>query len=155
MPADATPGNARTRRKSSSKKVVCCEGFPYLVEESENDMVRTLWESRPGSTFRNRDKLRIINPAPISNTSDNATSETTSTPRVRLPPESASVRPKPCFNESFRFALLARTAGTNPATTPLNIETARVNASTQPSTWEALSQESDNQLHSVVRKNES
>ena len=78
--------------------------------------------------------MRIINPAPISSTRESATSEITSTLRVRLPPESASVRPKPCFNESFRFALLARIAGSKPAMTPVKTETARVNASTQPST---------------------
>ena len=115
---------------------------------------------QPGSTLRNRDRLRIINPAPISSTSDSATSETTSTLRVRLPPESASVRPKPCFNESFRFVLLARTAGTKPAARPVSRRD-RKSECQHPAIHgdvrrarEALSQESNDQLHSEMRKDE-
>ena len=58
-------------------------------------MVTTWSGSKPGLTARSIHKLRINRPAPISSINESATSPTTSTLRVRLPPESEAVRPEP------------------------------------------------------------
>ena len=77
--------------------------------------------------------MRIINAAPTSNTSDRATSVTTSTARVRLPPDGASSRPIPCFSASFGSDFDIRHAGATPARVPLTSAVAKAKARTVPS----------------------
>src|SRR3981081_3235576 len=60
-------------------------------------MVSTWRGSKPGLTLRSSHKLRTMRPAPINRTSERATSETTSSPRVLLPLESELPRLWPCF----------------------------------------------------------
>src|SRR5258708_12816220 len=54
-------------------------------------------------------------------------------PRVRVPPESEDVRPSPCFSDSLTSFLDERKADNNPTAIPVNKETPRANANTQPS----------------------
>ncbi len=73
--------------------------------------------------------MRTISPAPISSTSESATSETTSTLRV-LPPLASELPRLPCFSASFTSVRVKRSEGIKPASTPVKIETTRVNTKT-------------------------
>ena len=68
--------------------------------------VRTLRWSKPGSMVCSFQRLRIMSPAPISNTTESATSMTTRAERVLLLPRSASVRPRPCFRAIIACGML-------------------------------------------------
>src|SRR6185312_16556750 len=123
--AVSTPGSARIRARAWFQKLISSVADLYLVRGIGREKVSTLRASNPGFVLRRFHRLRIISPAPASRTSDNATSQTTSTDRVRFPPESPA-RPSPCFKVSFTFALLSFHDGTITATIPVTSEIASV-----------------------------
>ena len=75
--------------------------------------VTTLRASNPGSTRWIEAKLRTINPAPTSSTSDSATSSTTSALRSLLPRTPPVSLPR-SRSASIRLPLTARNAGASP-----------------------------------------
>ncbi len=72
-----------------------------------------------------------MTPAPMRRTSDSDTSQTISSLRVRSP-TAASLRP-PSLRAPFRSVLLARSAGTAPARTPVTSEAPSTNSTTRKS----------------------
>src|ERR1041385_1577523 len=83
---------------------------------------------KPGLDFRSAAKLRMNNPALISNISDKAISDTTSRFRRRCEPD-PPCRP-PSFKASLTFGLDTCQAGARPNTRPLNKDRPRVKPST-------------------------
>ena len=73
-----------------------------------------------------------MTPAPISRTTDSATSQMMSSRRVRRPTEPASLRP-PSFSASFRSVRPARIAGIAPARMAVRIDAAATNSRTRAS----------------------
>ena len=57
-----------------SKKAVRCGAVAYRLAGSVTRIVSTLRGSNPASTCRRATRLRTITPAPVSRTTDNATS---------------------------------------------------------------------------------
>ncbi len=91
--------------------------------------VKTLFESKPGSTFCSSIKLRTSRPAPINNITATALSNTTSKLRVRFRNVPSAPR-APSFNESMRSTFNERAAGARPNKTPVTIEIRSVKPST-------------------------
>ena len=92
----------------SKKRCVSRAGPVARLRQRRRCIVSTLLGSNPASTWRSAVRLRSITPAPISSTSDSATSQTISTRRVRTP-TAPSLRP-PSFSASFRSVRPAREA---------------------------------------------
>src|SRR5258708_6983081 len=102
-PADSTPGKARVRCKTSWKKLTCPEGVVNLSPGSATCIVSTFAESKPGFTLRSSHNVRTISPAPISSTSERATSVTTSRLRVFPPAGTRPASPPPRFKSLFHI----------------------------------------------------
>ena len=128
-PAASTPGSAATSVKKRSRKAARWPSAPYLACGSDRRMVTVRDESKPGSCFRTRTKLRTSSPAPTSNTSASATSTTTNTARVRFPRAADPLLP-PSLRESVRLVPDAVSAGTTPKIKPQTTDAPNVNAST-------------------------
>ena len=112
----ATPGSARTRSSTRSKKLICCSGVANLVPRHRD--AHGLRHFAPRSRDRRNGDcpgVRIISPAATSRTSDKATSHTTSALRVVEPPEAESVRPSLASATSPTFCRERRIAGSRPA----------------------------------------
>ena len=108
--ADAAPAPSSIERR-------VCAGFGYRVPGSLTSIVSTLCGSKPASTLRRASRLRSITAAPISSTTESATSQTISRRRVRTP-TAPSLRP-PSFSASLRSVRPARSAGSAPARMPV------------------------------------
>ena len=134
MLAACTPGTARNRSVVSAKPLRTACGVPWTAGEPATPKVSTCAGSKPGSTCHRRDIVRIISPADAVSTSASATSTTT---RMRCG-RPCPVLPRPAsFSVSFRSARALWNAGAMPNSRLATIETAAVNASTEPSrpTW--------------------
>src|SRR5438034_1887482 len=82
---DLTPGMLSRRRLTSVKKADLFARSLYFDCGKNTRIVRRLLLRNPGSTLRRRRKLLIKRPAPISRTSEIATSATIRPPLIRLP----------------------------------------------------------------------
>ena len=131
--ASRTPGSARTRRKSSSKKAICCSGFAYFTVGSVTFIASTLRLSKPGSTRRSWPKLRSRSPAPMSRSNDNATWPTTSKLFMRARPCPTELPRPSSRNAPCRSTRESCSAGSIPKMMPVSSETPRVNSRTRKS----------------------
>ena len=149
VPAASTPGSARMRCNAAPKNADRWAGVGYRVPTNVTSIVSTLFGSKPVSPCLRASRLWTITPAPISSTSDSATSHTISTRRVPTPIAPSS-RP-PSLSASLRSARPARTASSVPASMPVSIDTPTANSSTRASieissalgTWLASSVEAE------------
>ncbi len=98
MPARSTPGMARTRSSTWSKKASACGVTrfmscgvlsKYFVPPSRMSAVSRRRVSNPGRVLCSRRKPRIMRPAPTSSTIDNATSATS---KRAAPPAATAAR---------------------------------------------------------------
>src|SRR5258705_3794653 len=101
---DLTPGTLSRRRFMSVKKADLFARSLYFDCGKKTRIVRRWLLRNPGSTFRKRRKLLIKRPAPISSTSEIATSATIRPPRMRLPRPATESRP-PSLSVSFGLKL--------------------------------------------------
>src|SRR6266508_4632117 len=89
---------------------------------------------KPSRVCCSRTKLLISKPAPVSNTTVNATCETTNNARRRCAPKLPPSVGLPAFNASVNAVCEARNAGSVPNNSPASTVSEQVNASTRPST---------------------
>ena len=141
--AACTPGTARTRASARSKKRTKSGRSGYVAPGSITVIVTTLRGSMPGSTARSCDNVRIRSPAATSSISASATSVVTSTLRTCRSPACEPPRPMPCLSASPASPCVMRHAGATPATMPVAIAIAHVNARTRPSSATSPARGSD------------
>ena len=101
--ADAlNPGRARSRSDTASKKATVHGCSPYRADGSVTGVITSCAGWNPGDTLIRLLKLTMSSDAPVSSTSDSASSATTSADRRRagaralpLPPRDSSFSPTP------------------------------------------------------------
>ena len=117
MAAPLTPGS---RLKPREERLWKALRFALAVSRRgrANCIVNRFRGSKPASTSTTRSRLFIINPAPSSNTSESAISDTTRRLRIRWR-VNRSTGPPPSLRLSCSPARVSLSAGTRPKTSPV------------------------------------
>jgi hypothetical protein len=105
----------------------------YFLGDITTENVSWPSASKPGSTAVSRTRLCSASPAPMSSTTDSATSEMTSATRKRWRALPALALRPPARNASAGSAAAPWIAGASPKTSAVTSESATVARSTRPS----------------------
>jgi hypothetical protein len=131
--ARATPGRARTSRRSSSRKSRRAVPSGYRDAGREMLPVSTPWGSNPGSSRRTSWKLRSMSPAPARRTKARATCPVTSPLRIRTARRLAVPLRLSERKTAFSSERMTWRRGMAPKKRPAPMPRAMVKATTVPS----------------------